>query len=142
MRYVILCTLATTVLFGGACHRSDSKEGIRQAIQKHLDQQPGLMMGNMNMELEEVKFGGDTAVADVRYVSKQVQNTYVVVRYQLRRSQDTEGGAAGWIVQSSTLLGMSGTPAGTGPHDSGGGSHTDGPQPKDQPTIPAPRPSH
>ncbi len=142
MRYVILCTLVTTVLIASACRRSNSKEAVRQAIQKHLDQQPGLILGNMNMELDAVKFSGDTAVADVRYVSKQVQNTSVVVRYQLHKSQDTEGGAGGWIVQSSSMLSMSGTPSGTSPHDSGSGNPAGEPQPRDQPAVLAPQPSH
>lgn len=138
MRYLIFFVLGLAVLVSSACRGSDSKKAVEQAIQKHLDQQPGLMMANMKMELQDVKFNGASAVADVRYVSKQAPGASVIVRYQLRRA----GGAEGeWIVQSSAALSMSGID-GSSPHGGAGGAPPEDSGPKDQPAIPAPEASH
>ncbi|HEV2348838.1 MAG TPA: hypothetical protein VG028_03225 [Terriglobia bacterium] len=85
----------------------NSKSAVQAAIEAHLKQRPGLALSNMSTEVQDVKFDGDTANAQVVYVSKDSPDLKVEVRYVLRRQGDH------WEVVSSTPVGgVNGNPHG------------------------------
>lgn len=68
------------------------------------------MLVNMTLEVQDVKFTGDTAQADIQFRSKQSPNLVVAVRYMLRRVGDR------WQVESSApVSGMGASPHGGTP---------------------------
>jgi hypothetical protein len=84
-----------------------SKAEVREAIENHLKQRPNLMMANMDLEIQEVKFSGDTADALVQFRSKQSPDLVVGVSYKLRRVDGR------WKVEStSSTSGTGGNPHG------------------------------
>jgi hypothetical protein len=94
----------------GGCSRFggiNSKSAVQAAIEAHLKQRPGLALSNMTTEVQDVKFDGDKANAQVIYVSKESPDLKVEVRYVLHRQGDH------WEVESSTPMGgMGGNPHG------------------------------
>jgi hypothetical protein len=122
MRFLSTCLLGLLVLIGG-CSKTgglQSKAAVQAAIEAHLQQRPNLMLANMTLEVQDVRFTGDTAQADVQFRSKQSPNLVVGVRYMLRRVGDR------WQVESSAPLGGMGTP----PH---GGAPGPAPTPAETP---------
>lgn len=116
MRRLVACIVGVSVVAAVACDRLKSRSAVRAAIQEHLKERPGLMIENMTMEVEDVKFSGQTAEARVKFQSKQLPQSFVEVRYSLRRSVDH------WEVESSSPMSMGGphglmtpAPAGTAP---------------------------
>jgi hypothetical protein len=98
------------------CSKGDtgSKAAIREAIEAHLKQRSNLTMANMEIEVQDVKFSGDTADAQVKFRSKQSPNLVVGVNYKLRRVDGR------WKVESSsTTSGM-----GMSPHSTSGAPAT------------------
>jgi hypothetical protein len=132
---------AALALIASGCSRfaGRSRSAVRAAIEQHLREQPGLQMQNMTTEVRDVRFNGDTADAQVRFVSKESPDAFVVIRYQLRRN----GGQ--WQVQSTSRENMGG-----GPHEQiSGGSPASSPHrqspvegPMGPVPQPAPQPSH
>jgi hypothetical protein len=132
---------AALALIASGCSRftGRSRSAVRAAIEQHLREQPGLQMQNMTMEVRDVRFKGDTADAQVRFVSKGSAEAFVVIRYQLRR----DGGH--WQVRSTSRENMGG-----GPHEQiSGGSPASSPHrqspvegPMGPVPQPAPQPSH
>ena len=136
MRFVLACLLGLGMVLTG-CNRSkglESKEAVRAAIEAHLAERQNLMLANMTVEVQDVKFKDDTAEAQVNFRSKQASDLVVGVRYLLRRSGDT------WKVESSSpTSGMGGAThggMGTNPH---GQSET---TPEPSAETPAPQSSH
>lgn len=119
MRAILIGILAVACLTVMCTKRqAASKAEVREAIEAHLKQRPNLMMANMDLEIQEVKFSGDTADAQVQFRSKQSPNLVVGVRYKLRRVDGH------WKVEStSSTSGMGGSPHG------GGGMPTPSPAP-------------
>ena len=60
--------------------------GISPAIQNHVRSLPQGAFSNMELEVEDVKFHGDTADAAVRFKSSNVAGLVIRQRYLLRRS--------------------------------------------------------
>jgi hypothetical protein len=106
MRAILIGILAVASLALTCSKRETaSKAEIREAIEAHLKQRPNLMMANMDLELQEVKFSGDTADARVQFRSKQSPSLVVGVSYKLRRVDGR------WKVEStSSTSGMGGSP--------------------------------
>jgi len=98
----ILIGFAAIALITSGCSRftGRSRSAVREAIQEHLREQPGLQMQNMSMEVNDVRFQGDTADAQVKFVSRESPQAFVVIRYQLRK----QGGK--WQVQSTSRMEM------------------------------------
>jgi len=122
MRFLSICLLGLLVFVGG-CSKTgglQSKAAVQTAIEAHLQQRPNLMLANMTLEVQDVKFTGDTAQADVQFRSKQSPNLVVGVRYMLRRAGDR------WQVESSAPSGGMGAP----PH---GGAPAPAPAPAETP---------
>ncbi|MCI0409895.1 MAG: hypothetical protein L0191_15265 [Acidobacteria bacterium] len=86
----------------GGTSKTQSKEAVQKAIEAYLAQRQNLMLANMNMEVAEVRFEGDTAEAVVRFRSKQSASLAVSVHYKLKRTP------GGWQVESSTSAGGTG----------------------------------
>jgi hypothetical protein len=129
MRAVLACSIAFALLLTG-CGKSggiQSKAAIQAAIENHLRQRPNVILSNMTLEVQDVRFDGDKAATEVNFRSKQAPDLVVRVRYMLRRAGDH------WEVESSSPIGgMSGSP-----HGSGGGA-----APTPVPSTPTPQPSH
>ncbi|HEV2491520.1 MAG TPA: hypothetical protein VG204_00450 [Terriglobia bacterium] len=116
MRWLVACVLGMTIVVAAGCNRLKSKSAVQAAIEQHLKERPGLAMENMTLQVENVKFAGDTAEARVKFQSKQMPQSFVEIRYTLRRSGDH------WEVESSSPMSMGSphgsmipTPSGTAP---------------------------
>jgi hypothetical protein len=132
MRAVVMSLVVLSVVASAACHKLngiDSKAAIQEAIEEHLKQQPNVFFQNMTVEVGDVSFNGDTAVAQVKFHSKQAPNLAVGMLYRLRRTGN------GWHVESTSTAGMPGTT----PH---GNTAAPTPSPSTNPTDIAPQPSH
>jgi hypothetical protein len=125
------------VLYGcGRFSGINSKPAIQAAIEAHLKQRPGLALSNMTTEVQEVKFDGDKATAQVVYQSKEAPDLKVEVRYVLRRQGNH------WEVESSTpVRGMEGNPHGGVAVPQAGGSPAQS-VPASPPATPPPQASH
>ena len=131
MRAVVIGLIVLSVVTSAACHKLsgiDSKGAVQQAIEEHLKQQPNVFFQNMTVELGDVTFNGDTALAQVKFRSKQAPNMAVGIVYRLRKTGDK------WRVESTATASMPGTT----PH---GGSTVPMPAPSTNPGV-GPEPSH
>jgi len=61
---------------------------VSPAIQNHVRNLPQGVFSNMDLQIEEVKFHGDTAEAFVRFQSPSVSELVIRQRYILRRSDE------------------------------------------------------
>ncbi|PYV10909.1 MAG: hypothetical protein DMG23_05965 [Acidobacteria bacterium] len=105
MKRVGFCIAGLIIVFG--CGPSQSKSAVRAAIEAYLRQRPNLVLSNMTFDVQEVKFHGDTAEAEVKFESKESPDLAVKVHYVLQKSGDH------WVVRSSSpACGMG------GPHSS------------------------
>jgi hypothetical protein len=133
MRSIVIGFVALALISSG-CRRftGRSRSAVRTAIEQHLRDQPGLQMQNMTMEVKDVRFSGDTADAQVRFVSKESPGAFVVIRYQLRRDNGQ------WQVQSTSRMETGGSPHG----QTGGGPvpNPHGRSPVEGPMGPVPEP--
>jgi hypothetical protein len=124
MRSLLACTMGVWLIFSG-CGKSpggQSKEAIKAAIEQHLQQRSNVVYNNMTLEIQNVKFEGDRAEADVRFQSKQSPQAAVNVHYTLKKVGDR------WQVESSSSgAGMGGHGTGGSPH---GGAPSSGPEPE------------
>jgi len=131
MRAVVIGLVILSVVASAACHKLggvDSKAAVQQAIEEHLKQQPNVFFQNMTVELGDVTFRGDTALAQVRFRSKQAPSMAVGIIYRLRKTGDK------WRVESTAAASMPGTT----PH---GSTATPTPSPAANPGV-GPQPSH
>jgi len=125
MRFVVACCAGLALILT-ACSRLDrlqSKAAIQAAIEQRVQQRSNVVFNTMTIEVEDVKFNGDRAEAQVKFRSKQSPETAVGVHYVLRRAGDH------WEVESSSVTG-----------GMGGSAHGAGPAPS--PAPPAPQASH
>lgn len=98
---LLVCLLGSWIALASCGRFSgvNSKSAIREAVDAHLKQQPGLALSNMTTEVQDVKFDGDKAVAQVVFQSEEAPELKVEVRYTLRRQANR------WEVESSTPMG-------------------------------------
>jgi hypothetical protein len=126
----VLIGLLNLALVGSGCSRSggtQSKEAVQAAIERYLQKQSNIALNNMTLEVQEVKYQGDRAEAEVKFRSKQAPDLAVGVHYVLRRAGEQ------WEVQSSSAAsGMGGNP-----HAGAAGQ-----APPPPPSGPALQPSH
>ena len=127
MRFLIAGVVGVALLFG-ACSKageSEPERKVRAALDAHLQKKGNLALNNMNMEVQSVKFNGNTAEAQVRFQSKERPELAVGLRYVLRRAGDH------WEVESSSpVVGM-----GTDSHQASEASS--GPRGAETPAAPA-----
>ena len=127
MRLMAIC-LAAAVLTWSGCSRPDnlhSKEAVKAAIEAHLQQRADVMYSSMTLEVQDVKFSGDTALVQATFRSKRSPQISVGVNYTLHRASDH------WEVDRSTPAGG----MGASPHGAGGTTQPPAP-------TPAPQSSH
>jgi hypothetical protein len=120
--------LAASVLTWTGCSRADnlhSQEAVKAAIEAHLQQRADVMYSSMTLEVQDVKFSGDTALAQATFRSKRSSQISVGVNYTLHRAGDH------WEVDRSTPAGG----MGASPHGAGGTTQPPAP-------TPAPQSSH
>jgi hypothetical protein len=132
MRAIVMSLLVLGLAGSAACNRlsgGHSKAAVQEAIEEHLKQRSNVVFQNMTVEVGDVAFSGDTAVAQVKFRSKQAPNMAVGVQYKLRRSGN------GWKVESTSNTSMPGTT----PHGDTAGPT---PSPSTNPTDMGPQPSH
>ena len=129
MRFLLAAGVGLALLLSGCSKSAQSNTAIQAAIERHLQKQPNVVFNNMTMEIQDVKYTGDKADAEVKFRSKQAPNLAVGVHYVLQRS-----GNAWEVVSSSSTSGMGGNPHG----GAGGGM----PAPAPAPTQPQAQPSH
>jgi hypothetical protein len=132
MRAVAIGLVVLGVAAASACHKLrgiDSKAAIQEAIEEHLKQQPNVFFQNMTVEIGDVTFSGDSALAQVKFHSKQAPNLAVGMVYRLRRAGDR------WRVESTATASM----PGTSPH---GNIAAPTPSPSTNPADIGPQPSH
>ncbi len=129
MRKFWVAAVAGVVLIAGGCKSRgiESKASVEAAIVKHLQQRPNIVLNNMNLEVQDVKFEGERARAEVKFSNKNQPDLAVGVRYVLRRAGDH------WEVESSSPTGG----MGANPH---GGAQTGAPS--SEPSTPPLQPSH
>ena len=111
MRAVVISLVVLSVAALAACHKLsgiDSKAAVQQAIEEHLKQQPNVFFQNMSVELGDVTFSGDTAIAQVKFRSKQAPSMAVGIVYRMRKTGEK------WRVESTATASM----PGTAPHGS------------------------
>jgi hypothetical protein len=111
MRGLVACIAALGVVLAGCgkTREQQSKAAVQAAIEAYLQQRQNLMLANMTLEVQQVKFTGDTAQAEVKFRSKQAPALAMGVRYTLRRAGDR------WQVESSSAT----TGMGTSPRSGG-----------------------
>ena len=108
MRAMLLCLVGMALVLSN-CNRSGkapSNAAIQQAIEQHLQKQSSVLSNNMTVEVQDIKFEGDRANADVKFRSKQSPDLVVGRHYILHRV----GGQ--WQVESSSSPGGMGNPHG------------------------------
>ncbi|MHB8653841.1 MAG: hypothetical protein ACYDA9_08180 [Terriglobia bacterium] len=108
-RAALVCFAGLVAVLSGCGRFSgiNSKAAVQAAIEAHLKQRPGLALSNMTTDVQDVKFDGDKATAQVVYQSNSVPDLKVEVGYVLRRQGDH------WEVESSTPMGgIGGNPHG------------------------------
>jgi hypothetical protein len=123
---VLAFLLTALMLAWSGCSRADnlhSKDAVKAAIETHLQQRSNVVFNNMTLEVQDVKFSGDTAVAQATFHSKRSPEISVGVNYKLRRVGDH------WVVDVSTpAAGMGASPRGA--------------EGSTQPLAPTPQSSH
>jgi len=105
-----------------------SEKAVREAIEAHLQSRSDLAISKMTLEIENVKFGDNSAQADTKFRSKDDPNLAVSVHYTLRQAGDH------WeVVSSSSANGASSNPHATGAPAA---------SPQSPPAAPVPAVSH
>lgn len=109
MRWILAIILIFSLVSGGCkgASKVETKEAVQKAVEAYLQQRQKLTLANMNLEVSDVKFEGETASAEVKFRSKQSTDLVVSVHYKLKKSGE------GWQVETSTPgAGMGGSPHG------------------------------
>jgi hypothetical protein len=108
MRAILLSVMGVALVLS-SCNRShgvQSKAAIQAAIEQHLQKQSNVMLNNVNVEVQDVKFEGDHANASVNFRSKQAPDIVVARQYVLKKVGEQ------WQVESSASPGGMGSPHG------------------------------
>ena len=133
MRFLLAAGVGLAVVLSGCSKSVQSNAAIQAAIERHLQKQQNIAFNNMTLELQNVKYAGDKADADVKFRSKQAPDLAVSVHYTLQRSGDS------WeVVSSSSTRGMGGSPHG----GAVGAMPAPSPAPPPAPAQTQPQPSH
>ncbi len=128
MRFLLAAGVGLALVLNGCSKSQQSNAAIQEAIERHLQTQRNIAFSNMTLEVQNVKYAGDKADAEVKFRSKQSPDVAVSVHYTLQRSGDS------WEVISTS----SGSGMGGNPH--GGGMPM--PPPAPAPAQAQPQPSH
>lgn len=128
---LFLCAVA---LFCSACNRAgENKQAVRDGIVQHLSKNAALDISQLNVDVTDVKFNGNTATAAVSIKPKSAPEQGMNMSYTLERHGDkweVKGRAAGHGGAGAAMGGGMGTtaPPPAGPAE--GGTHNETPEPK------------
>jgi len=122
----VASVLALCILLTACSSGLRSEKAVREAIEAHLKSRSDLAASKMTLEIENVKFGDNSAQADTKFRSKDDPGLAVSVHYTLRHAGDH------WEVVSSS----SANGAASNPHATGAAA------PTSPPAAPAPAVSH
>jgi len=117
-----------------ACNRAgENKQAVRDGIVQHLSKNAALDINQLNVDVTDVKFNGNTAVAAVSIKPKSAPEQGMTMSYTLARHGDkweVQGRAAGHGGAGAAMGGGmgTGTPPPAGPAE--GGTHNETPEPK------------
>jgi hypothetical protein len=84
MRWLSISLAAVLVVSAAGCARRDPRGAVEAAIEKHLHENPHLMLNSFTTQFQNVAINGDTANAVVKYQSKSMPKLAVHVRYTLK----------------------------------------------------------
>jgi hypothetical protein len=84
--------LMAAFLVAGCNRAPDSKDAVRSAVMEHLTKNTGLDVNSMSVDIGDVKFEGDKAVAAVSFRPKASPDAGMTMNYSLER----RGGK--WVV--------------------------------------------
>ena len=84
--------LIAALLFAGCNRAPESKEAIRAAVMDHLSKNTGLDVNSMSIDVGDVKFTGNQAVAAVSFRPKSSPDQGMTMNYTLERHGKT------WVV--------------------------------------------
>ena len=123
--------LLTAALLLAGCNRApESKEAIRTAVMDHLAKNTGLDVNSMSIDVGDVKFTGNQAVASVSFRPKSSPDQGMTMNYTLERRGNT------WVVAKRADSGDHGAPGtapGTAPSPQSGGDLPPGHPPVSKP---------
>jgi hypothetical protein len=107
--------LLTAALLLAGCNRApESKEAVRSAVMDHLAKNTGLDVNSMTIDVGDVKFEGDKALAIVSFRPKSSPDAGMTMNYTLERH------GAKWIVAKRPESGGHGAEAQPPAAQSGG----------------------
>jgi hypothetical protein len=106
---ITLYTLAAATLLLNGCNRApESKEAVRSAVMDHLAKNTGLDVSSMTVDVGNVKFDGNQAMAVVSFRPKASPDAGMTMNYTLERkgnkwvvAKRPEGGGHGAGTQPS-----------------------------------------
>ena len=129
MRCLLIGLLGLALLVSGCAKPRgiQSQEAVQAGIERYLQKQGKIALNNMTLEVQDVKFQGDRAEAQVKFRTKQAPDLSVTVHYVLRRAGDE------WEVASSSAA----SSMGANPHGAATGQTSSPP-----PSLPTPQSSH
>ena len=94
MKRTYALIVAALAVAGVACNRApDNKEAVKAGVIEHLQKNAALDMNQLNVEVGDVKFEGNRAVASVGINPKSAPDQGMKMNYTLERRGDK------WIVQ-------------------------------------------
>jgi hypothetical protein len=137
MRALVALGVGAALLLAGCARRSqqNSQADVEKAIQQYIAAKPGLGGGGMLIDVQQVKFDGDKAEADVRFQAKSNPAASMTRHYTLKRT-----GPNTWVVESGKSAGMGEMhpPMGGGAMPSAAPAHP----PAGKQTAPKSKPAH
>lgn len=99
-----LYLLAVALLLAGCNRAPESKEAVRVAVMDHLTKNTGLDVNSMTIDVGDVKFTGNQAVAAVSFRPKSSPDAGMTMNYTLERRGDK------WTVAKRADSGGHGAP--------------------------------
>lgn len=89
-----LLNLFGAALLLAACNKApQNREAVQQAIAEHVTKNAGIDMSQISLELKDVKFEGNQAIASVSFRPKNAPSQGMSMSYTLERSGDK------WVIK-------------------------------------------
>jgi len=128
---VFLCAVA---ILCSACNRAgENKQAVREGIVQHLSKNAALDVNQLNVDVTDVKFSGNTATAAVSIKPKSAPEQGMNMTYTLERRGDkweVQGRAAGHGGAGAAMSGGLGSGAAPPAGAAESGTHNETPEPK------------
>lgn len=133
IRFAVILMCFSALLVSSCKRAGENKEAVREGVIQHLTKNAALDVSQLNVDITDVKFNGNEAVAAVSIKPRSAPDQGMNMTYTLERrgeKWEVKGRGAGHAGMSSGPMG--GPPAGAAPEPSAaeGGSHSATPEPK------------